>query len=120
MAGAASFFFFLISRQREPVICHAVSNCVEGAQKEARRRGGRAGVGRVMDNGEACRWTGAPPPLDNPHWSGSVNNGAARTIFRCVYGGEKECVCVNEWWSRVCFEVNKGKSLRPRLEGAAS
>lgn len=64
VAGAAAF---LISRQREPVICHAVSNCVEGAQKEARRRGGRAGVGWVMDNREACRWTGAPPPLDKPH-----------------------------------------------------
>lgn len=90
-SGRGRFFFFLISRQREPVICHAASNCVEGAQKEARRRGGRAGVGRVMDNGQACRWTGAPPPLDNPHWSGSVNNGAARTIFRSAYGGERAC-----------------------------
>lgn len=26
---------FLISLQREPVVCHAVSNCLEGEQEEA-------------------------------------------------------------------------------------
>lgn len=41
---------------------------------------GLASVGWVMDNREPYRWTGASPQLDNPHWSGSVNNGFKHTF----------------------------------------
>lgn len=30
---------FLISRQREPVVCHAVSNCVEGHKRRQKTEG---------------------------------------------------------------------------------
>lgn len=44
MAGA-----FLISLQREPVVCHAVSNCVEGEQEKAGEKAGDEGSTQAWD-----------------------------------------------------------------------
>ena len=90
----------LISRQSGPVICLAVSNCAEGPAEEAGRGGGRAraGVGRVMDGGEGCRWTGAPTRGDNAHWPAGVRNGTA------VIDGH-DCFCFT-------FSMPKGSGIK--------
>lgn len=45
---------FLISLQREPVVCHAVSYCVEGEQEKAGEEAGE----EAGDEGSARAWDG--------------------------------------------------------------